>query len=264
MAVVSSIAIYPVKSMGRIQVDAARVTRRGLEHDRRWLVQRPDGTMLTARESPRLVLIETRVVDGGVELSAQGTPSILAREVGPSREALVWKTSCDAIDAGDEVADWLSHYLGEPARLVHQRTPREVNPTFARPGDELSFADGYPVNLASVTSLAELNRRIQLRDPAAAVPMTRFRPNVVIDGADAFAEDDWKTLTIGSVRFTAPKGCDRCVFTTIDPETAALSKEPLVTLSTFRRWDGNVWFGRQLIPDQEGEIHVGDRVEVGS
>ncbi|HVJ20320.1 MAG TPA: MOSC domain-containing protein, partial [Polyangiaceae bacterium] len=132
-----------------------------------------------------------------------------------------------------------------------------VNPARARPGDVVGFADAYPFLVISEASLEELNRR--LPQPVA---MRRFRPNIVLSGAEPFAEDGFAHVRIGAVSFRGPKRCDRCVVTTVDPETGKAGQEPLRTLATFRKQDGKVWFGMNLIHDGPGEIAVGDDVVV--
>jgi uncharacterized protein len=158
---------------------------------------------------------------------------------------------------------------GEPVRLVYLDDPmrRRPNPAYSREGDRVSFADGYPLLLTGEGSLRELNDLIAAGPLAAEgpLPMRRFRPNVVVAGAPPWAEDGWRLLRIGDVVFRAVKGCDRCVLTTIDPDTAVKGKEPIATLARCRRWDGKVWFGVNLIPDSPGRtgaIRVGDPVQV--
>jgi uncharacterized protein YcbX len=132
---------------------------------------------------------------------------------------------------------------------------------FARPGDEVSFADGYPLLVATEESLDDLGARIEARG-GTRIPMVRFRPNVVVRGGPAWDEDGWATLTIGRVPLRAPKPCDRCVVTTIDPSTARAGAEPLRTLASFRKRGESVWFGVNLAPDGQGEIAIGDPVRV--
>jgi uncharacterized protein YcbX len=152
---------------------------------------------------------------------------------------------------------WFSEYLGAKTSLVYMPDDHErpVNPERALRGDVVSFADGYPFLLTSEESLAELNRRMP-----SPIGMLRFRPNIVIDGSSPFVEDTFARVRIGATTFRGPKGCDRCVVTTIDPETAEAHTEPLKTLATFRKWDGKVWFGMNLIHDAEGVLSVGDVV----
>jgi uncharacterized protein YcbX len=164
---------------------------------------------------------------------------------------------------------------GEPVRLVYLDDPtrRRPNPRYSRDGDLVSFADGYPLLVTTESSLAELNELIAAGPLAAEgpLPMRRFRPNVVVAGTEPWAEDGWRLLEIGDVAFRAVKGCDRCVLTTIDPDTAARGKEPIATLARSRRWDGKTWFGVNLIPDPPGpagsprttgSIRVGDPVRI--
>jgi hypothetical protein len=181
----------------------------------------------------------------------------------------VWESDLVAAPAGDEAAAWLSEVIGEPVRLVYLDDPtrRPANPAYSRDTDRVSFADGYPLLLTSEESLGALNDWIAEGTKAAEgpVPMRRFRPSVVVSGAPAWAEDGWRRLRIGPVAFRAVKGCDRCVMTTVDPDTAAKGHEPLFALARHRRWDNKVWFGVNLIPDTPdpgARIRPGDPVEV--
>jgi uncharacterized protein len=147
-------------------------------------------------------------------------------------------------------------------------TRRSLNPSYARPGDHTAYADGYPVTLASLDSLARLNDWVveealqSGEEPAAALPMERFRPNLVVEGAEAFAEDQWNRVHIGDVVLRKAKGVDRCVMTTISLLDLTTAKEPVRTLARHRQWDHKTWFGVQLIPEATGRIEVGDPVAI--
>jgi uncharacterized protein YcbX len=172
-----------------------------------------------------------------------------------------------AAPAGPEADRWFSVLLQRPARLVFLDDPQRRLPNQERtlPTDRVSLADGYPVLLTSIESLAALNDAVAAGKFAdeAPVSMLRFRPNVVVGGAQPWAEDGWRRVRIGTARFRVVKGCDRCVLTTVDPDTAARSREPLATLVRTRRWDGLSWFGMQLVPDDPGAaLRVGDAVDV--
>jgi uncharacterized protein YcbX len=173
----------------------------------------------------------------------------------------------DAAPAGAAADEWFSRLLHRPARLVFLDDPTRRLPNQSRtlPTDRVSLADGYPILLTAEESLAALNEAI-VRGRFAEegpVPMTRFRPNIVVRGAPAWTEDRWRRVRIGGARFRVVKGCDRCVLTTVDPDTAAVGREPLATLVRTRRWDGLSWFGVQLVPDDPGaELHIGDALEV--
>jgi hypothetical protein len=263
---------YPVKSCRGQRLTEAVVEPWGLAGDRRWMLVDGDGRFLTAREHPRLVLAAP-VPDGGViRLSAPGLPDLTVPVPGASAELVpvrVWRSELMAAMASDEAARWLSKVAGMDVRLVYLDNPtrRPANPDFSQQGDVVSFADGFPLLLASEDSLARLNEWIAAGKHAreGPLPMTRFRPNVVVAGAEPFAEDEWRVIRIGSVTFRVPKRCGRCVLTTVDPQTAVKGKEPLHTLARHRRWDGNVWFGVNLIPDspRAGDvIRAGDAVEI--
>lgn len=268
---------YPVKSCRGERLGEAIVEPWGLAGDRRWMIVDDAGDQVTARDCPPLILITPTTVDGGIRLASPGLPDLMVPQPPAVRDVpgggpvpvSVFGTSLDAMAAGAEAAQWLSKITGEPARLVYLDDPtqRATNPKYSKAGDVVSFADGYPLLLASEASLGALNDQIAAGPHAAQgpVPMTRFRPNVVVSGAPAWAEDSWRRVRIGAVTFRVAKGCDRCVLTTIDPETAAKGHEPLATLARHRRWDGKVWFAVNLIPDSPaggGRIRVGDPVEV--
>ena len=190
----------------------------------------------------------------------------------------IWSSSLDAVPAGPEADAWLSDVLGRAARLVHLDDPnrRPTSADFGSPDDRVSFADGFPLLVTTEESLAAFNDAMaeqHIDDPEAPepLPMTRFRPNVVVAGSAAWEEDDWRLLRIGEAVFRAVAGCARCVLTTLDPgprngPTPARVRrghEPLTTLARIRRWDDQTWFGANLVPDTPGAtISVGDPVEV--
>lgn len=255
--------IYPIKSCGGHRVDAAFATKRGLQDDRLLMIVDGEGSFLTQREYPTMALIEPTLGEELLTLRAPGmaTLDLPLRTSGPHSYATVWNDQCQVIDQGKVVAEWLSDYLGTTARLV--RLPdtfhRPVDPRYGRtPDDETSFADGYPFLLISQESLDELNRRL-----TTPVPMNRFRPNLVVQGCEPFAEDGWRQLQIGAVTFYPVKPCARCPIPTIDQATGAVGKEPLKTLATFRRTaEGKVMFGQNLLSSETGVIRVGDPVVV--
>ncbi len=247
-------------------LEAAEVTAAGLAGDRRWMVVDRRGRFLSQREVRCMALVQARLADGGVVLAAAGAEVFVAV---PGADAAavrvtIWRDTVPAVDAGDAAAAWLGGVLGMACRLVYlaDAAARAVNPEYGMAGDVVSFADGYPVLLASSASLAALNARL-----AAPVPMLRFRPNLVIEGAAAWAEYEWPRVRIGAAEFRVVKPCDRCVVTTIDPETGLQpdAEEPLRTLKLFKRdARGRVLFGQNLVPDRGGVVRVGDAVEVVS
>ncbi|HLS47217.1 MAG TPA: MOSC N-terminal beta barrel domain-containing protein [Gemmatimonadales bacterium] len=257
-ATVSRLFVYPVKSFGGIALDASDVDAFGLRFDRRWMVLDRHGAFQTQRWRPRMALVRTALMpDGRVSLSAPDMPPLLVPQGGgPVREAVVWKDSCRAESCGVEADAWLSAFLGEPCHFVFMPddSVRPIREGIGAPG-RVSFADAYPFLLLSEASLDDLNARLPV-----PLPVNRFRPNIVVSGIDAYAEDDWPALEAGSVRFAVAKRCVRCVLTTIDQETAEGGTEPLRTLATYRRVPDGVVFGVNLAHARPGRVSVGDRV----
>ncbi len=267
------IALHPVKSTVARRVPAATVEPWGLRGDRRWMLALPDGECLTAREDRRLFTVtgDTPATDPGLDaalrLRAAGHDDLLVAEPsGEPVEVTVHGRPLTGVVA-PEAAGWLRAALGrDDLRLVHVATPRALNPAHAVPGEATAFADAYPVTLASCASLRRLQdwvceTALERGEDPAHLTMTRFRPNLVVDGElEAFAEDEWRTVTVGAVTFRVVKPVDRCVMTTIDPCTQATGHEPIRTLARHRRWDGATWFAVQLVPEVSGDVRVGDDV----
>jgi uncharacterized protein YcbX len=261
VASVSGLYIYPIKSCRGIRVTEWPVAERGFFADRRWMIANAAGTFVTMRERPELTLVTTRLEGGSLVVSAPGRSPLvlpLQNDAGEQRTVQVWlDTVRGAVHAAGSA--WFSAYLGAPHELVYMPDAhqRQVNPERARSGDIVSFADGYPFLVISEASLADLNARL-----LAPVTMDRFRPNIVIGGTQPYAEDGFARVRIGDIAFRGPKRCERCVMTTVDPETGDGSKEPLRTLAKYRLEDSKVWFGMNLIHDGLGVLRVGDQVVV--
>lgn len=260
---ISSLIYYPIKACRGFEVGAAKVERMGLQHDRRIMVVTPDGGFLTQREFPRLALVSPKLNNGTLELSAPGFGSI---QLGIQTDGMpvsvnVWKSKgVQAIDQGEEAAEWFSDWLGSPVRLVHiaDGYTRRVNESYAvNEDDHTGFADGYPILLTSEEGLQDLNSRLE-----SPVPMNRFRPNVIVRGGQPFAEDTWNRIRAGSVELAVVKPCARCVVTTIDKETLERRKDPLKTLGKYRKHALGAIFGQNVIPLSEGILRCGMRVEV--
>ncbi|MHB8776634.1 MAG: MOSC domain-containing protein [Anaerolineales bacterium] len=263
MIALSALTYYPIKACRGFDVQASKVERMGLEHDRRMMVVTPEGQFLTQREHPKLALIIPRLKNDAVTLSAPNFDSIHfnIQRSGASQPVNIWKSKgVNAIDQGDEAAGWLSDWLGTPVRLMHiaDGFKRKLNPNYAvNPDDHTGFADGYPILVISEASLQDLNSKL-----VSPFPMNRFRPNILVKGCGPFAEDTWKRIKIGEIEMALVKPCARCVVTTIDKDTLEKDKEPLKTLSTYRKQKGGAMFGMNVIPLNEGEIKVGMNVEI--
>lgn len=269
-----ALALHPVKSTAVRPVRRAAVEGWGLRGDRRWMVVDATGECLTAREHHGMFGVTADTPDTDPDLRAAlrlGTPgreALLVDEPhGEAGPVTVHGRPLTARDAGPEADGWLRSALGrDDVRLVHVAEPRPLNPALARPGEATAFADAYPVTLASNASLRRLRDWVtetaqERGEEPTDIAMTRFRPNLVVDGdLEPFEEDGWSSVTVGAVTFRVVKPVDRCVMTTVDPTTFRSGHEPIRTLARHRRWDGATWFAAQLVPEVVGEVRVGDEV----
>ncbi len=261
-AKLSAMYVYPVKSLGGMPVSSWRVDERGLELDRRWMVVDKDNKFLTQRQIPRLALISVSLEKDQLVLNAprSGRIEIPSKPTGKARIPVqVWKDEVQALPADLDVSNWISDYLGQQSNLVYMPddSKRYVQTPYAINRDPYGFADAFPFLILSEGSLEELNRRLE-----KALPVNRFRPNLVLSGCEPFAEDGWKEIRIGQIVFRVAKPDSRCATTTVDQSTAEVGKEPLKTLSTFRKKDGEVYFGQYAIHRNPGSLSVGDPVSI--
>ena len=268
----SGLFIYPVKSLRGIELSSAEIDPLGLVGDRRFLIVDELGRQLTQRPLPRMALIETELTSRDLILRAPKVDAcvIPLHSTEPScvKTVSVWKSeNLLADDCGPNSAEWLTSFLGVTCRLVrigNQFRRPVLNPKRALPGDLVSFADGYPFLVTSEASLSDLNDRL-LANGEETIPMNRFRPNLVISGCAAFAEDIWPRFKIGAVTFRAGGPCGRCIVTTTDQLTGERGKEPLRTLASYRRdatEPTDVNFGQNLIHETKfGTLKIGDAIE---
>ena len=259
----SGIYIYPIKSAAGISLKTAQVENRGFQYDRRWMLVDDTGKFLTQRQLPRMALITVLLEEEKLVIKAQNREILSIPLHLDSSEHIpvqVWNDICDAIPMGEEVSQWFSEFLEISCQLVYmpESTFRPVNSHYAIHNEQVSFTDGFPFLLISEASLQDLNKRLD--EP---IPMNRFRPNLVVSGCKAFAEDSWRQIRIGSISFNVVKPCERCVITTVDQAQGIRGKEPLPTLAQYRRLNGKILFGQNLIHRNIGALKVGDSVEIG-
>jgi uncharacterized protein YcbX len=258
----SAIHLYPVKGIGGVTAAQAKVEPEGLRHDRRWMIVDDQDNFLSQRSHPRLALLTGSFDGHKLELAAPGQDP-LSLDIPDGRRRItvtVWRDRVDAAATRGDADEWISRYLGQSCRLAYmdEICLRPISSSRGRPGESVSFADGYPCLLISAASLADLNSRLE-----TPLPMDRFRPNLVVDGCDAFAEDGWQKLAIGETVYRFAGLCARCSVTTVDQQSGTReSKEPLRTLATYRQGEGGVVFGVNLVPEKTGAIALGDKVVV--
>jgi uncharacterized protein YcbX len=263
---VESLHTYPVKGCHRVDHEEITVEPWGVVGDRRWLIVDEDGRAVTQREVPALTGLRAAIPpDGGLRMSLPGRDDLTVAEpvLGPLAgiSVFAWRGQATLADPGAH--EWLTAGLGLPVRLVWQddlgrRAPDSPN---VRPGDRMVFQDDFPVSLANLASLAALNDLIaESGSMEGPLPITRFRPNIVLAGAEPWAEDAWTggRLRIGDATFHVPEGSGRCLVTTTDQETGERGHEPLRTLRQHRNVGQRLLFATLLVPEGPAPVRVGD------
>ena len=249
--------------MAGIRVSKTRVTDRGFEYDRRWMLVDHNNLFISQREINQMALMKLEVTDNGIKVNYPPKNSSFTIPFQPLTnefaDVTIWDDTCPGQFVSKEADDWFSNMLESPCRLVYMpdEIERITDQKYAFDDSIVSFADAYPFLLIGQTSLDDLNTR--LNDP---LPMNRFRPNIVFTGGEPFEEDAMHTFTIGNITFHGVKLCARCIMTTIDQDTIARGKEPLKTLAKYRFKNNKILFGQNLIHTGTGEITVGDQLEV--
>lgn len=259
---VTELFIYPLKSCQSQKVETMRITEEGPEGDRQWMVIDNQGVFLSQRTLPKLASVQIHLNEQGLSLGlgkqffVVPAKSVFKKSVPVN----VWGHEFEAALEADLFSQAISQYLGVSCRLVRYApfSQRKVGTAETAWAPEVQFADSRPVLLLNTKSLDDLNQRL-----TTAVPMNRFRGNIIYDGQEAFEEDAWSKIQIGSVVFSQPKKCSRCKIITLDQSTGASSgPEPLKTLSAYRRDGNKVNFGVLWIPENAGTIKRGDSVQV--
>lgn len=269
--ILSSIIIYPIKSLGGTSLGESVVEDHGLRYDRRWMLTDEKGEFLTQREFPQMATLKVEVEADGLKVTSKIGDSVYIslaeNEAGEEQKVSVWGSKLKARVAEVLLNEWFSDALQTKCQLVqmNENSKRIVSPYYAvrKFKDTVSFADGYPILLIGENSLEDLNSKLE--NP---IPMDRFRPNLIVKNAEAFAEDTWKKIKIGESIFHLVKPCARCVITTINQETGISDgREPLKTLATYRlvkrAGKSKINFGQNLIAENFGQIvRTGDKIEI--
>lgn len=257
--------IYPVKSLGGIELNSSDIGIRGLLHDRRFLLIDENNRFLTQREFPKMALLQTAIKNDELLVYSQEQPSeilvlqLFPKPPGKNIRVQIWEDECDAQPVSAKADKWFSKKLKINCRLVYMpdSTRRNVDPKYAMDEETVNFADGFPMLIFAQASLDELNSRLPEN-----LPVTRFRPNMVFAAGFPFQEDLMKHFRINEIDFYCVKPSARCVITTTDQQTGKAGKEPLRTLATFRQKDNKVFFGQNVLVAGKGKINVGDRIEI--
>ncbi len=260
MASISGLFIYPIKSLGGIELDTVWVTDRGFQYDRRWMLVDAAGRFLTQREYPKMALLQVQLEGDQLLVYHKTKPAesfripMAAPPASPELIVQIWEDTVPAVSVMEAADHWFSRQLGMDCRLVYMpdSSRREVDPRYAANKEITSFSDAYPILLIGQASLNDLNTRLE-----RPVPMNRFRPNLVVEGWAPYEEDWVGTFKAGTILFKAVKPCARCVLTTIDQDTAEKGKDPLATLAGYRTQQKKVVFGQNLLHNGQGYLQKG-------
>jgi uncharacterized protein YcbX len=277
MATLTQLNLYPIKSCGGLSLNEASIANSGLMsgllHDRQWMVVDAAGAYVTQRTCPQMARIMPRLAGHMLEVSAPGQASIKVPLALPdadsARTVQIWGDHVQAYDCGDEVARWFSVALGIPCRLVRSplEAQRNADPKWTGGVDAPTlFSDGFPILVISEASLADLNGRL-VQQGRSALPMNRFRPNIVIDGVEAFDEDYAATIAIGDLVLKPVKPCPRCPIPSVNQVTGQIGPDPLDILRTYRvdaKVNGGITFGMNAVVHvgAGAQLHIGQAVEV--
>jgi uncharacterized protein YcbX len=259
----SEIYIYPIKSLGGISVNSAIAEQRGLKYDRRYLLVDENRMFLTQRDIPQMALLKLSFTENGFKvLNIVDNSFITIPLESKSIEKVkvqIWDDVCSSLRVDKKLDEWFSDILKIKCSLVYMpdEEQRIVEKKYINENHIVSFADAYPYLIIGKSSLDDLNARLEI-----PLPMNRFRPNFVFSGGSPYEEDNWKSFKIGDVHLKAVKPCARCMITTTDQQTAERNKEPLKTLSEYRKIDGKVMFGMNVVCIKQGIVKIGDKIEL--
>lgn len=261
----TEIWIYPIKSLGGIRLQQAKVFEKGLQYDRRWMLVDESGKFLAQRVHPIMALFKVSIADDALIITHTQTQQshsvpLQAQQVQQSQPVSIWDDTVLAYEVSVASSKWFTEQLGINCKLVYfpEENDRAVDRRYATT-EHVSLADGYPFLIIGQASLDDLNSRME-----KAVPMNRFRPNFVFSSGDPFEEDDWKEFSIGTNRFVGVKPSSRCVLITVDQDTAQKGDEPLRTLSTYRKRDNKIYFGQNLLALDHNVVREGDLITLNA
>lgn len=256
-----SLHLYPIKSTLSYDVQQAVVLPRGLNFDRQFMLTDPNGKFITARKEGQLYHLSAYPLPNGlfVQHKTGAQLHINFSDFSQMQSCEVWGTEFASFVANDEINQWFSQFIGLPVQLrwLGQQSQR---PLKRFPDQRLSFADGAPILLTSLGSLNKLQQHC-----ASPIKMSQFRPNIVCDNVNAFSEQQWRKIQIGTVQFLHLKPSTRCILTTRDPDTNQLDPraEPFRTLKKLNvNEKGEPVFGINLLPLSTGVIKLGDKISI--
>jgi uncharacterized protein len=264
MLTISELYIYPIKSLAGIAKETVEITSTGLKHDRRWMLVDDNNIFLSQRTYPQMALLQPTETNEGIVVTHKNNQlqSITIPFFNEGKIAMkvsIWDDVCEAIEVSTICSNWFSAMLDISCKLVYMpnETKRLVDKRYATNNEVTSFSDGYPILMIGQASLEKLNTKLH-----EAIPMNRFRPNIVFTGGHAHIEDEMELFTVDDIHFLGIKACSRCVMTTINQQNIEKGKEPLKTLATYRTKNSKIYFGQNILHQQNGSIAIGKEIQI--
>lgn len=260
--------IYPIKSLPGVSLQKSQVLPKGLQYDRRWMLVDENGNFLTQRTIPEMALFNVFLENQTLVISPKNSfeqnliyLDLNQQKFGKAIQAKVWNDNVEVLEVNEKFSLWFSKQLNINCKLVYfpESNTRDIDHDYARNNEQVNLSDGYPILIIGQSSLDELNRKLEM-----PLSIHRFRPNFVFSKGKPHEEDNWKSFHIGNILFEGVKPCSRCVVTTINTDTGEKGHEPLKALANYRKLNGKIYFGENIIPRTSGDVQIGDIIEVES
>lgn len=257
---IHSLHVYPVKSCRGIDLSRAELVQTGIRYDRHWMLVDEQGDFLSQRKYPNMATIACTLLEHTLVITAPDQSVLevpLEQTPDRVRSVNIWDDKCNAAIVSPQASAWFSQVLGLNCDLVFlpESEHRQVDPRYAAPGQIVGFADGFPLLIVSLASIGTLNDKLEQK-----VSIDRFRPNIVIDGCPAHAEDEWSRIAIGDIEIQLAKPCSRCVIPSIHQQTSDKHPNLLKALASYRRYDNKILFGQNGLHNNHGKLHVGQTI----
>ncbi len=244
MTTLGALYIYPVKSLGSIKLTETLIFEEGFQYDRLWMIVDDLGQCITQREAPTLNLIQIKLIDNGFYIYLNDQPKngfILEHDelLYQKMNVTIWSSEFLTSISNSKGSEWLSDYLKQKVHLVKMDKHMRIKHTnfYSKPFS-INFSDGYPIHIINQASVDDLSNRVGYQ-----IEPLQFRPNIILNHLDAYAEDNINKLQIGNVHFDIIKRCERCIITTLFKNSIQFGKEPLKTLSEYRKTGNAIHFG---------------------
>ncbi len=259
---IHSLHVYPIKSCRGIDLQTAELVETGIKYDRHWMLVDELGNFLSQRQLPQMAAISCQISDQSLIVTTDNEEPLevaLEQTAKGFKSVKIWNDECKAGVVSKQASAWFSKVLGQSCELVYlpESEKRQVDTRYAEPGQIVGFADGFPLLIVSLASIDLLNEKLEQK-----VSIDRFRPNIVIDGCAAHAEDDWHQIAIDDIVIQLAKPCSRCVIPSIDQHSSEKHPTILKALASYRRSENMIFFGQNGLHNRNGMLTTGQVIQL--